>query len=244
VTDLYRLRGIQVRYDTRLAQAVDVPEFSVTRGEILALIGPSGAGKSTLLRLLGFGQPQTAGEIEYRGTKYGVGHMPEIAVCRSIASVYQRSLPLGRTVFENVAFGLRMRREANITRRVPPALREVGLDTLARAHARTLSGGELQRMALARALVLNTDVLLLDEPTANLDPANTRIIERCISQANAARNATIVLVTHNIFQARRLAHRTALMLDGRIVEAGPTESLFASPAESRTAAFLRGDMIW
>jgi tungstate transport system ATP-binding protein len=122
-------------------------------------------------------------------------------------------------------------------------LERVGLADLARAPASTLSGGEVQRVALARALVIEPEVLLLDEPTANLDPANVKLIETVIRDLNAQQGTTIVLVTHNVFQARRLAHRVAFLLDGELVEVGPTAQIFESPADARTAAFVGGDMV-
>ena len=121
---------------------------------------------------------------------------------------------------------------------------QVGLSDMARQPARTLSGGEAQRVALARALVLNPEVLLLDEPTANLDPYNVALIEEIVANLNREKGMTLVLVTHNVFQARRLAGRVALLLDGRIVEMNDTENFFNNPADPRTAAFVGGEMVY
>jgi tungstate transport system ATP-binding protein len=110
--------------------------------------------------------------------------------------------------------------------------------------ARKLSVGEAQRVALSRALLIRPDVLLLDEPTANLDPYNVGLIETIIREENAAQKTTTVLVTHNIFQARRLAHRTALLIDGRLIEIAPTEPFFTAPQHSETAAFLKGEFVY
>jgi tungstate transport system ATP-binding protein len=115
---------------------------------------------------------------------------------------------------------------------------------MARQRARTLSGGEAQRVALARAIVLQPDVLLLDEPTANLDPYNVGLIEDIVQALNRQREATMVLVTHNVFQAKRLAHRVALLLEGQIVEVSDVETFFESPRDPRTAAFVRGEMVY
>ncbi|MBP6805230.1 MAG: phosphate ABC transporter ATP-binding protein, partial [Chloroflexi bacterium] len=101
-----------------------------------------------------------------------------------------------------------------------------------------------QRVALARAMILQPDVLLLDEPTANLDPYNVGMIEEIVRQMNATQAMTMVLVTHNIFQAKRLAHRVALLLNGRVVETAPTDTFFNHPGDPRTAAFVRGDMVY
>jgi tungstate transport system ATP-binding protein len=164
-----------------------------------------------------------------------------------VTTVFQRPVLLQRTVEANVAYGLRLRggqgaKEA--AKRVTQSLQEVGLAELARAPARTLSGGEAQRVALARAMVLAPDALLLDEPTANLDPYNVALIEQIVRRLNQEHGTTIVLVTHNVFQAHRLATRVALLLEGRIVEAADAKSFFERPQDPRTAAFVRGDMVY
>ena len=123
-------------------------------------------------------------------------------------------------------------------------LERVGLAHLMRHPAQALSGGEMQRVALARALVLQPRVLLLDEPTANLDPYNVGLIEDIIRQTNAEHGTTIVIVTHNVFQAHRLATRTGLMLGGKLIELTDTATFFSSPADERTSAFVRGDMVY
>jgi tungstate transport system ATP-binding protein len=124
------------------------------------------------------------------------------------------------------------------------ALQDVGLHKLADQRARTLSGGEAQRVALARAIVLQPAVLLLDEPTANLDPYNAGLIEQIIRQLNEERRMSMVLVTHNVFQARRLASRAVLMLDGQVIEVAETERFFSQPVDARTLAFVRGEMVY
>jgi tungstate transport system ATP-binding protein len=120
----------------------------------------------------------------------------------------------------------------------------LGLGDLAGARARSLSGGEAQRVALARALIIEPRVLLLDEPTANLDPYNVNLIEDVIRRVNRERGTSMVLVTHNVFQARRLAHRVCLLLNGHLVEVADTAAFFESPSDPRTAAFVRGDMVY
>jgi tungstate transport system ATP-binding protein len=127
---------------------------------------------------------------------------------------------------------------------VEAVLERVGLTALAHQAAQKLSGGELQRAALARALVLNPAVLLLDEPTANLDPYNITLIEALIREQNQLLGATVVLITHNVFQARRLAQRVGLLLEGQIIEVAPAEEFFNAPRDPRTAAFVRGEMIY
>jgi tungstate transport system ATP-binding protein len=163
---------------------------------------------------------------------------------RQITTVFQRSMLLSGSVAANVAYGLRLRGNRDSRHVVMKALERVGLLHLAHAPARTLSGGEMQRVALARAVVLEPRVLLLDEPTANLDPRNVQIIEQTVAELHRQHDTTVVFVTHNLFQARRLAERVALLLDGQIVEIADTAAFFDAPHDPRTAAFVRGDMVW
>ena len=239
---LYRLSQVRQAYGQPTPRVVlDIESLEIQAGEVLALVGPSGAGKSTLLRLLNFIEQPTSGRIEFEGQP--VPAEPPPAVLRRVTTVFQRSLMLNGSVRENVAFGLRLR-GLPADGRVDEALARVGLSHLARARAGRLSGGEMQRTALARALVIEPAVLLLDEPTANLDPSNVGQIEAILREQNQARGTTLVLVTHNVFQARRLAARTGLLLAGRLVELAPTETFFSHPTDPRTAAFTRGDMIY
>ena len=237
---VYCLEGLRKSYEGRAV--VDVERLEVRAGEVLALVGPSGAGKSTLLRLLNFLEPPTAGTIVYRGRSFCDDRVP-ISIRREITTVFQRPALLRGSVRRNVAYGLGLRGQRD-DRRVEQMLTQVGLDGLAKAKAQRLSGGEMQRVALARALVIQPTVLLLDEPTANLDPYNVALIEDIVRRQNREAGTTVVLVTHNVFQARRLATRVGLMLSGRLIEIGPTPQFFDSPADPRTAAFVHGEMVY
>lgn len=222
-----------------------VEELSFPAGLIHGLMGPSGAGKSTLLRLLNLLETPTAGRILYRGLDVG-RYGSRLELRRRMAMVFQKPVLFEGTVFDNVAYGLRMRgvRGLELKKRVVGTLRSVGLEHLEKARARTLSGGEAQRVALARALVVEPDVLLLDEPTSNLDPANVALLEKLIRGANGQRGSTVILVTHNVFQAQRLTDRVVFMYDGGVVEQGPTAEVFTSPREERTRAFIHGEMVY
>ncbi|MFQ5886853.1 MAG: phosphate ABC transporter ATP-binding protein, partial [Anaerolineae bacterium] len=207
-------------------------------------MGPSGSGKSTLLRLLNFLEPPTEGTIRFLGKAIQGNGGPPLDLRRKVTMVFQSPVLLSGTVQENVAYGLRLRKEKATDGRVEEILRWVGLEELAPAPARTLSGGERQRVALARAMVIEPEVLLLDEPTANLDPYNVGLMEEIITDIKEQRGTTIVLVTHNVFQARRLSDRVAFILGGRIIEVGKTERVFTQPHDPRTAAFVQGEMVY
>lgn len=234
---LYQLRDIQHRYGERTI--LDLPALDIEHGEVLAVIGPSGSGKSTLLRLLQFLEAPTSGVISFEGAPI-VGAAP-LELRRRVTTVFQHPALLDRSVFDNVAFGLRLRGRRNSRDQVMAALERVGLSDYAHARARTLSGGEAQRVALARALVLNPAALLLDEPTTNLDPYNVGLIEEIIRGHG---RTTVILVTHNPFQAKRLADRVGLLLGGRLIELLPTADFFNTPTDHRTRAFVNGEMVY
>jgi tungstate transport system ATP-binding protein len=238
-TATYRLDSVRHRYAGRVV--LDIERLDVRRGETLAVIGPSGCGKSTLLRLLQFLERPTSGRLWFEGRE--VDSEPPVEVRRRVTTVFQRPIVLSRSVRANLSYGLRVRGVAARPGEIDHLLDGLGLTPLAHASARTLSGGEIQRVSFARALAFDPDVLLLDEPTANLDPRNVRLVEDLIRERQS-QGVTMVLATHQIFQARRLAHRTALLLDGQIVETSPTPQLLDRPTDPRTKAFLTGDMIY
>lgn len=236
----FALSGIRRTYGDRTV--VDVADLEVRDGEVLGVVGPSGAGKSTLLRLLNFLEPPTSGTLTFFGEV--VPEEPSIEMRRQVTTVFQRPVLLNRTVRENLVFGAGLRGRVPEREVVADWLEHIGLSDLADAPARRLSGGEGQRVALARALLVEPRVLLLDEPTSNLDPYNVGLIERTIGEVREAHDTTVVLVTHNVHQARRLADRVALMIGGRLIEIAATETFFTHPTRDETSAFLRGDLVY
>ena len=240
--EIYRLSRLVKGYGERFTLRVD--RLSIRRGEILAVIGPSGSGKSTLLRLLNLLEAPSSGSIQFFGYEFGTQEGTPLALRRKVTTVFQQPMLLNRSVRANLAYGLKLRGEREVDRKVERSLDAIGLQDLANQPARMLSGGEAQRVALARAILLEPDVLLLDEPTANLDPFNVGLIEERVGRLRAERQTTIVLVTHNLFQARRLAERAILLMDGEIVHAGEIDEFFDRPANPAVEAFVTGDMVY
>ncbi len=237
---LYGLQGVTQQYNGRLVLSLD--KMQIQSGEILALVGPSGAGKSTLLRLLNFLESPVSGAITFDGTAVN-GNLP-LATRRRVTTVFQKPALLRRSVAANIGYGLGLRGEKISPELLDYWLTRLGLQELRNQKASKLSAGEAQRAALARALVIRPDVLLLDEPTANLDPYNVDLIENIVREENHKNNTTVVLVTHNVFQAKRLAHRTALLMGGKLVELSETADFFENPRHPQTAAFVRGELVY
>jgi tungstate transport system ATP-binding protein len=238
---LYQLNAVTHSYGGRTV--LQIGALEVFAGEVLCLVGPTGAGKSTLLRLLAGLEAPTTGQVRFGDCCLGSQDVP-LEVLRRITLVFQRPVLLAGTVRANVDYGLRLRGLDRNSSRVEEVLAALHLKTLAARSSRTLSGGETQLVALARALVLYPEVLLLDEPTANLDPARVALVEGAIAAAHRVRRTTIVWATHNLFQARRMAERVAFLLEGQLVEAAPAQEFFESPTDPRTGAFVRGKMVY
>lgn len=219
--------------------------LDIRRGEILTLIGPSGSGKTTLLRLVDLLERPTAGKIIFDGQDTDGTEQERLAIRRRMAMVFQKSTVLNTTVAENVAFGLKFRGEdrKKIPQRVTSALELVGLSGFEERRAVTLSGGEMQRVAIARAMVTEPEVLLLDEPTANLDPISTEIIEDLLVRINSRMKTTILFSTHDMIQGQRLAHRMGVIMNGRLAQVGTLYDIFYQPNGREVARFVGIDTI-
>ncbi len=241
VETTYRLQEIQKSLGPHFC--LEVPQLDIRRGEILGLLGPTGAGKSTLLRLLTGLEEPTRGDLRFEDSPFPAPE-PALTIRRRIAMVHQQPVLLTGSVRWNVEYGLRLRQSTQRRHKVDDILAQLELTSMASQSAQRLSGGQAQLVALARALVLEPDVLLLDEPTAHLDPAYITLVERAIRQYQQRRQATIVWVTHNLFQARRVATRTALLLNGQLVEVAPTGQFFTNPSDPRTNDFVQGRIVY
>ena len=224
--------------------------LAVDGGQVMAVIGPSGCGKSTLLRVINRLVERTPGvRVSGRltvGSEEVLGRTVSLeALRRRVGMVFQQPNPFPFSIYDNVAYGLKIRGErdaARIRARVQTALREAGLWDEVRGKlgrpARALSGGQQQRLCIARALAVEPEVLLMDEPTAALDPLSTARIEELVDRLRG--RYTVVLVTHNLQQAARVSDHTALLYRGQLVETGPTPELFTAPREERTEQYLTG----
>jgi tungstate transport system ATP-binding protein len=218
--------------------------LKVNSGDIMAILGPSGAGKTTMLRLINLLDRPNAGSIHINGKD--VTSNGGLDVRRSMAMVMQKPVVFSMSVYKNIAFGLEIRHERKdeIDKRINDVLCLLDMCGRERQHARELSGGEAQRVAFARAYVLKPRLLLLDEPTASLDPSNVAIIEGAIKDINKKYGTTVIIITHNLYQAKRLSNKAAFMLDGELIEAGNIKKIFESPEDQKTKDFISGNMIF
>jgi tungstate transport system ATP-binding protein len=233
---LLTLRDIVVLYGERVA--LRLPSLEIKTGNLLAVIGPNGAGKSTLLRVMGLLQPPTEGRVLLRGKDALRANALQLR--RRIATVFQEPLLLNATVYQNAALGLKLRgiRAAEIDTRLAPWFEKLGITHLASRSARTLSGGEAQRTSLARALVLEPDLLLLDEPWAALDPASREEFLRDFGRIVKETRLTTVFVTHDREEAFAFAEQVAVLDSGSLIEFGRREQVFFHPSCDASAEIV------
>ena len=218
---------------------LDVPALDVRAGEILAVLGPNGAGKSTLLRVLGLLERPAVGTVRVGGEEVRPARV--LALRRRMASAFQEPLLADASVLDNVGLGLRFRGVAAAERRMRSMrwLDRFGIASLAPRPARTLSGGEAQRTALARALVLEPELLLLDEPFSALDQPTREDLLGELSRILREDARTTVFVTHDRVEALALSDRLAVMMDGRVLQLDDTRRVFGAPVSETVARFVR-----
>ena len=232
--------------------------LTVERGETLAVIGPSGTGKTTLLRLLAAFHRPNEGTVRLGETDlWATSERERLAARRRVGMVFQEANLFDSSVRRNVNYGVRIRRNwRHRLRRLlgrigdgaagPSVTDELELVGLADAEERdvaSLSGGEAQRVAFARALAYDPEFLLLDEPTSDLDPRNTAVLEDAIWTARSE-GLGVIIATHDMNQAERIADRVAVMIDGRVIEIGPTERVFTDPHDGRARKFIDGELVY
>ncbi|MFC1953489.1 ABC transporter ATP-binding protein [Chloroflexota bacterium] len=211
--------------------------LKIEQGEVFAMIGPTGAGKTTLLRLLNMLELPSSGAVYFQGKNTADSAKMRLEMRRQMAFVLQKPVVFGLNVFENIAIGLKWRGlgKQEIRRRTENILEMVDLKEYKDRDARTLSGGETQRVAIARAIVTEPELLLLDEPTANLDPATAARVETLISDIIRRFNTTIVMATHDMSQGQRLADRVGVLVKGEIVQSGDWRQIFNTPLNEEVA---------
>ncbi len=268
-----RLQVEDVKKSYGEVKALGSTSFTIEGGKLVVLLGANGAGKSTLLRILAGLEERDKEQSEektgsnpkglstsrkfaptmsWRKKRSTIGRIlvdgqpvTEVQLRKISTLVFQKTAMLSRSVYENLAFGLRIRHlpEEEIKQKVAQALEDVGLKNFEKRKAKKISGGEQQRISLARALLLKPKILLLDEPTANLDPTSIRAIERAIT-SRKSKDEIIIMATHNLGQVKRLADYVVFMHEGKIVEAEATRDLFDNPKEELTRKFLSGEMLF
>ncbi len=236
MTAVLELGSVQVVRDGRAV--LDVPALDVRSGEVLAVIGPNGAGKSTLLRVMGLLEEPTGGSVRFGGAV--VTARDGLDSRRRMASVFQEPLLADTTVFENVALGLHFRGASSegIEGPVGRWLERFGIARLAERRARTLSGGEAQRTALARALVVEPELLLLDEPFSALDQPTREALLDDFARILHQERTTTVLVTHDRGEAMALGDRVGVLMGGRLVQLDEAAQVFRAPASEDVARFV------
>jgi tungstate transport system ATP-binding protein len=232
------LRLENVSFEAGGKRLIDGVSLVLAAGPRTVILGPNGAGKSLLMRLCHGLISPSAGQIDWLGAGGGEARQRQ-------AMVFQRPVMLRRSAAANVAYALKLRRVKRGERvaRTARMLERTGLGALAGQPARSLSGGEQQRLALARAWATQPEMLFLDEPTASLDPAATSAVEDIVAQMHAA-GTKIVMTTHDLAQARRIADEIVFLHRGRLIEQRPAAAFFAEPATREAAAFIAGELRW
>jgi phosphate transport system ATP-binding protein len=247
---VFDIAGLTVRYGN--AVAVQAVSLGIRCNAITALIGPSGCGKSTVLRCLNrmndlVPSARVEGRVHYRGVDLYGDHVDPIEVRRRIGMVFQRPNPFPKSIYDNVAYGLRiLGMKDDLDDRVEQALRRAALWDEVKGRLKRsalgLSGGQQQRLCIARAIAVSPDVILLDEPASALDPISTSAIEDLMHELK--RDYTLVIVTHNMQQAARVAEMTAFFsLDqgvGTLIEYDATDRIFTQPSDPRTEGYVTG----
>ncbi len=237
--EILRLEGIGKQYGTKTV--LDISTLSVEKGSVHALVGPNGSGKTTLLEIAALIGKPSRGSVHVLGKEGTADEKVRRKLRREVTLVDQNPYLFDTTVFRNVAFGLEARgmARAEIDTRVGEALDSVGLGSLSGRRAGRLSAGETQRVALARAMALRPSLLLLDEPTANVDRFHVQVLESLIREAVEEKGATVIFATHSLAQSYRLAGRVHHLVEGRLSAAPPENHFSGVREDERGESFLR-----
>jgi len=234
---MIQIRNLLIQRNKRDVLRVDA--LDIKRGETLAIVGPNGAGKSTLLLTLAHLLPTARGEISFNGKP--LQQWDELEYRRKISFVFQSPLLLDMTVEQNIALGLKFRgiSKEEMYERVGRRIKQLGIESLSKRRASQLSGGEAQRVSLARAFVLEPELLLLDEPFAALDPPTRKKLIDDLSALLAEDQRMAVFVTHNLNEAAQFSQRIAVIVDGVVRQVGTAKQIKSKPADETVKAFLQ-----
>lgn len=224
---------LQKSYDER--KVLDIEKGTIKSGSRTAIIGPNGAGKSTLLKILSGLEKADSGIILYDG----ITEFPQM----DATMVFQKPYLISTTVEKNIAYPMKLRgfSDDEIENRITELTEELGLTSFRKQKSWKLSGGEAQKVALARALSFKPKLLLLDEPTANVDPYTTAEIEKMLISVSS--HTTIVLITHNLAQAKRVCDEAMMLHEGKIIECGACTNILSSPQSTETLKFIEGELL-
>lgn len=228
-----KLSNLQKSYDGR--KVLNLTEGIIKKGSRTAIIGPNGAGKSTLLKIIAGLETADLGAIFYNGQN----EFPQM----DLTLVFQKPYLISSTVEKNIAYPMKLRNfpPEKIEQRITELTEELNLTHLRKQRPWKLSGGETQKVALARALSFKPKMLLLDEPTANIDPYTTAEIEKMLLRI---KDTTIVMVTHNLAQAKRVCNQIIMLHDGQIIESGSTSDILKNPQNQLTRKFIEGELLF
>ncbi|MGA2386096.1 MAG: ATP-binding cassette domain-containing protein [Candidatus Bathyarchaeia archaeon] len=232
------LQLVDIKKSYRAVKALHSVSLDLQGGKIIVLLGVNGAGKTTLMRIMAGLENADSGKLYFNNQNIDCGALRKVS-----SLVFQKSAMFSTSVYDNLAYGLKIRKvpKDEIKRKVTDALQAVRLSGFEKRRAKKTSGGEQQRIALARAFLLEPHVLLLDEPTANLDPNSATIIEKAIVGQKSAQRI-ILMATHNLSQARRIAGEIVHIYNGEIVEVATPEAFFENPKSEISRKFVNGEL--
>ena len=230
-----RLQNVEKSYG--VVKVLEDINLEISGARTIALLGTNGAGKTTLLRIMAGLEERDNGSILLDGKDTNSKQLRHIATL-----VFQKTVMFNTSVYSNLAYGLKIRgkKDSEIKEEIAHELQTVGLRSFEKRKARKTSGGEQQRIALARAFLLNPQILLLDEPTANLDPYSATLIERAIKEKRG--KGIVILATHNLSQAKRIADEVVHIYEGKIMEIGSPEEFFNNPSNEMSRKFINGEL--
>lgn len=234
---IVELKNIYKNYED--LQVLKDINIKFKNGTSTALVGPTGSGKTVLLRLINLLEKPSSGTVYFEGINANASPKVSLKIRRQMGMVFQKPLAFKASVYDNVAFGLKIRGDKkDIKTRVKETLETIGLKGYENRNALKLSGGETQRLALARAMITDPKLLLLDEPTANLDPISTKKMEELILKINTESETTLIMTTHDLSQGQKLADRMVILNDGHILQSGAPDEVFRKPKNKFVADFV------